>query len=106
MMPAAVSGSGLARKNFEETAGALKELQLGVWVVFARDACVLRRGHALGKLYVGCREAKNVGAVAWLKDGHAVALEGGGAVRRLLRCLVTLGSCPRTYDAVGAPTAS
>jgi len=97
------SGGGLERQNFEETVRALKSLQLGVWVVFARDAGVLRRGHALGKLYVGAAQPKNVGAVAWFKEGHAVALEGGNAVRELLRSLVALGGCPSTYGAVGAP---
>ena len=68
-------GTAVERQNLEETVLALKGLRLGVWVVFARDAAVLRRGHALGKLYVGSPQPANVGAVAWFKQGHAVAMD-------------------------------
>ena len=97
------SDAGLAQRNFEKTVSALKDLRLGVWIVFARDAGTLRRGHAHGKLYVGSPGSKNVGAVAWFKEGHALALQGGKAVRLFLRSLDTLGRCPVSFGGVGAP---
>ena len=97
------AGDGLARRNLGETQCALRELRLGVWVVFARDASVLKRGCAVGKLYMGCPDARTVGCVAWFKQGHAVALQGGSAVRGLLRFLPSIDCCPGSYGAVCGP---